>query len=106
MDFTLFYKNAYEHDFDMMVGGWGGSAAYSNPYQLWHTSSWANKGSNFVKEIINLATDVDADLISIMNLLSVFISDNSFIAGVRLDMNSCKISDAIKHRYRPSGGRI
>ena len=47
MDFTLFYKNAYEHDFDMMVGGWGGSAAYSNPYQLWHTSSWANKGSNF-----------------------------------------------------------
>lgn len=47
MDFTLFYKNAMEHDFDMMLGGWGGSASYSNPYQLWHTSSWANKGSNF-----------------------------------------------------------
>ena len=31
----------------MMLGGWGGSASYSNPYQLWHTSSWANKGSNF-----------------------------------------------------------
>ena len=30
-----------------MMGGWGGSASYSNPYQLWHTSSWANKGSNF-----------------------------------------------------------
>jgi len=28
----------------------------------------AKKGSNFVKEIINLASDVDADLISIMNL--------------------------------------
>ena len=24
MDFTLFYKNAQEHDFDMMLGGWGG----------------------------------------------------------------------------------
>lgn len=47
MDFTLFYKNAQEHDFDMMLGGWGGSASYSNPHQLWHTSSWANKGSNF-----------------------------------------------------------
>lgn len=47
MDFTLFYKNAQEHDFDMMIGGWGGSASYSNPFQLWHTSSWANKGSNF-----------------------------------------------------------
>ena len=47
MDFTLFYKNATEHEFDMMLGGWGGSASYSNPFQLWHTSSWANQGSNF-----------------------------------------------------------
>ena len=49
MDFTLFYKNAQEHDFDMMLGGWGGSASYSNPFQLWHTSSWVNKGSNFLR---------------------------------------------------------
>ena len=47
MDFTLFYKNAQEHDFDAMIGGWGASASYSNPYQIWHTSSWANQGSNF-----------------------------------------------------------
>ena len=47
MDFTLFYKNAQEHNFDAMLGGWGGSASYSNPMQLWHTSSWVTKGSNF-----------------------------------------------------------
>jgi len=47
MDFTLFYKNAMDHNFDGMMGGWGSSASYSNPMQLWHTSSWANKGSNF-----------------------------------------------------------
>ena len=47
MDFTLFYKNAYDHNFEAMLGGWGGSASYSNPHQLWHTSSWVNKGSNF-----------------------------------------------------------
>ena len=47
MDFTLFYKNAQEHKFDAMLGGWGGSASYSNPMQLWHTSSWVSKGSNF-----------------------------------------------------------
>ena len=47
MDFTLFYKNAQEHKFDAMLGGWGGSASYSNPMQLWHTSSWVTKGSNF-----------------------------------------------------------
>ena len=47
MDFTLFYKNAQDHNFEAMLGGWGGSAAYSNPVQLWHTSSWVTKGSNF-----------------------------------------------------------
>ena len=47
MDFTLFYKNAYDHKFDAMMGGWGGSAGYSDPVQIWHTESWANKGSNF-----------------------------------------------------------
>ena len=47
MDFSLFYKNAGDHKFDAMLAGWGNSAAYSNPMQLWHTSSWVNKGSNF-----------------------------------------------------------
>jgi peptide/nickel transport system substrate-binding protein len=47
MDFNLFYKNAADHKFDAMLAGWGSSAAYSNPMQLWHTSSWVNKGSNF-----------------------------------------------------------
>ena len=47
MDFTLFYNNAQQHRFDAMMGGWGGSASYSNPMQLWHTSSWFTKGSNF-----------------------------------------------------------
>ena len=47
MDFSLFYKNAMDHNFEAMLGGWGGSASYSNPQQLWHTSSWVTKGSNF-----------------------------------------------------------
>ncbi|TXB66779.1 hypothetical protein FRY74_00935 [Vicingus serpentipes] len=47
MDFTLFYKNAQDHKFDAMLGGWGGSAGYSDPMQLWHTEAWASKGSNF-----------------------------------------------------------
>ena len=47
MDFSLFYKNAGDHKFDAMMGGWGGSAGYSDPMQIWHTESWANKGSNF-----------------------------------------------------------
>ena len=48
LDFTILYKSAYEHNFDAMFGVWGGSGSYSDPVQLWHTSSWVNKGSNFV----------------------------------------------------------
>ena len=47
MDFSLFYERAQNHEFDAMLGGWGGSASYSDPMQLWHTSSWVTKGSNF-----------------------------------------------------------
>ena len=47
MDFTLFYKNAYDHKFDAMIGAWSASASYEDPMQLWHTQSWATKGSNF-----------------------------------------------------------
>jgi peptide/nickel transport system substrate-binding protein len=47
LDFTILYKSAYEHNFDAMFGVWGGSGSYSDPVQLWHTSSWVNKGSNF-----------------------------------------------------------
>ena len=47
MDFTLFYKSATDHKFDAMMGAWSGSAGYSDPVQIWHTESWATKGSNF-----------------------------------------------------------
>lgn len=48
MDFNSMYKNASDHSFDAMMGGWLSGATYSDPIQLWGTESWANKGSNFV----------------------------------------------------------
>ena len=48
MDFNSLYKNASDHTFDAMMGGWLSGATYSDPIQLWGTESWANKGSNFV----------------------------------------------------------
>ena len=47
MDFSLFYKNAYNHNFDMMMGGWGGQAGSEDYRGLWHQEAWATKGSNF-----------------------------------------------------------
>lgn len=47
LDFSLFFKLAYEQDFDALMGAWLGSAGYEDPLQLWHTSQWAEKGANF-----------------------------------------------------------
>ena len=89
MDFTLFYKNAQEHDFDMMLGGWGGSASYSNPYQLWHTTSWANKGSNFcgfgdaysdsLIDAANTALDAEEHRHAIWQLQSKIYQDQPYV---------------------------
>lgn len=47
MDFNTLYKNASDHTFDAMLGGWLAGSTYSDPTQLWSTESWTNKGSNF-----------------------------------------------------------
>lgn len=76
MDFTLFYKNAYEHKFDAMAGGWGGSASYSDPIQIWHTESWANKGSNFTG-----FGDAESD--SLIRLGNTSLDPEKHIAAIR-----------------------
>ena len=43
----MLFDLAKKHEFDAMLGGWGGAASYSNPMQLWHTTSWSDNGSNF-----------------------------------------------------------
>ncbi|MCE3279578.1 MAG: extracellular solute-binding protein [Bacteroidetes bacterium] len=47
LDFSVIIGNANNHDFDMMIGGWGGSFAPEDYTQIWHTSAWVTKGSNF-----------------------------------------------------------
>jgi peptide/nickel transport system substrate-binding protein len=47
MDFAVLYDRAKNHKFDAMLAAWGGNATPSDYTQLWHTGSWASKGSNF-----------------------------------------------------------
>lgn len=47
LDAGVLIQNAKDHDFDMLMLGWSISALQEDYTQLWHTSSWANKGSNF-----------------------------------------------------------
>lgn len=47
MDFAVLYDRAKNHKFDAMLAAWGGNASPSDYTQLWHTGSWASKGSNY-----------------------------------------------------------
>ena len=47
LDYRAFMEKATTHDFDMMLGTWGGSAEPEDFFQLWHTSSWSSGGFNF-----------------------------------------------------------
>ncbi|MDQ3047451.1 MAG: ABC transporter substrate-binding protein [Bacteroidota bacterium] len=47
LDFAVLYDNAKNHDFDMTIAAWAGNFAPEDFTQIWHTASWASKGSNF-----------------------------------------------------------
>jgi peptide/nickel transport system substrate-binding protein len=47
LDPSVLAQNASNHDFDMMIASWAGNAFPEDYTQLWHTSAWASKGSNF-----------------------------------------------------------
>jgi peptide/nickel transport system substrate-binding protein len=108
MDFTLFYKNAMDHNFDGMLGGWGGSASYSNPMQLWHTSSWVTKGSNFcgfgdaesdaLIEEANLTLDPDVHRNALLKLQAKIYTDQPYVF-----LYSSKRKFAIHKRFENRG---
>jgi len=47
LDLKIFIEKARNHDFDMMMGVWGGTSQSEDFTQLWHTGSWTSKGSNY-----------------------------------------------------------
>ncbi len=47
LDFAILYDNARNHKFDLMLAAWAGSSVPEDFTQIWHTESWASKGSNF-----------------------------------------------------------
>lgn len=47
LEFNVHYDKARNHDFDVMLAAWAGSSIPDDFTQIWHTSSWASKGSNY-----------------------------------------------------------
>lgn len=47
LDYEVVISDLQDHDFDAALGVWGGNSLPEDFTQLWHTSSWISKGSNY-----------------------------------------------------------
>ena len=48
LQYATFMEKVYVHDFDMMLSSWAGSSQPEDMKQIWHSTTWASNGSNFV----------------------------------------------------------
>lgn len=48
LEWSVFLERTKKHDFDAYIGAWVGSHNPQDLKQIWHTSSWAEGGSNYV----------------------------------------------------------
>jgi len=44
----VLFQHLDEHDYDAVLAGWGAGGVEEDPYQIWHSKSIENKGSNHV----------------------------------------------------------
>jgi peptide/nickel transport system substrate-binding protein len=47
-EWSIFTVKLDNRDFDCVMLSWGGSGVESDPYQIWHSSQIADRGSNFI----------------------------------------------------------
>lgn len=89
-------QKMFGHDFDMIIGSWGGTSSPEDYTQLWATSEWQNNGANFAgfgnaqsDSLINAIkiAMVDKERIKLSKQLQQLIYDEQpyifFVAGLR-----------------------
>ncbi|MFL5763798.1 MAG: ABC transporter substrate-binding protein [Bacteroidia bacterium] len=47
LDPSVLFEQASTHNFDMVIASWAGNVFPEDYTQIWHTSAWTSKGSNF-----------------------------------------------------------
>ena len=47
-EWSVFIQKLQTRDFDAAISGWGGGGVEADPYQIWHSQSIGNKGSNYI----------------------------------------------------------
>ncbi|HEU4719706.1 MAG TPA: ABC transporter substrate-binding protein [Bacteroidia bacterium] len=48
LEFGAFYNQVMAHQFDMYMGAWASASGPEDYKQIWSSTSWENKGSNYV----------------------------------------------------------
>ncbi|MBN2581510.1 MAG: peptide-binding protein [Planctomycetes bacterium] len=48
LEWSVFEERLNEHKFEVVMLSWGGGSVEGDPYQIWHSDSIANRGSNFI----------------------------------------------------------
>lgn len=65
-EWNSFTKAVDEHNFDLMVMGWGGGDVEADPKQIWHSNSIGKGGSNYISysnpEVDKLIDEARAEL--------------------------------------------
>jgi len=69
LEWSVMLERNKSHNFEMFVAGWISSPLESDPKQIWHTDSYADRGSNYTgfgndktdKIIENMRAEMDAD---------------------------------------------
>ena len=74
--FAVFYDKAQRHDFDVMLGAWGGNSFPDDFTQTWHSKSWSSQGSNYTG-FGNAASD------ALIDSLKITLNDDARIPMVK-----------------------
>ena len=89
LDFAVLYDRAKNHKFDAMLAAWAGSSVPSDFTQIWHTSTWASKGSNFTGfgnansdaliDSIKYTLDFDTRAVMVKELQSMIYDEQPYV---------------------------
>ena len=88
-DPSVFFTKGRQHDYDMMMGSLGSNSLLEDYTQAWHTSSWANNGSNFsgfgnstsdsLIDKIKVTLDINKSIPMIKQLQQIIYDEQPFI---------------------------
>lgn len=89
LDFAIHYDNARNHKFDAMLAAWAGSSVPEDFTQIWHTESWASKGSNFTGfgnaesdaliDSVKYVIDMDERIPMVMRLQEIIYDEQPYV---------------------------